>query len=682
MKRNVSAWQVVALVILIAGIILTGWSARQQDQAMRDELLIKTAIAKTGIPAGEVAALTGSDADLASPEYLVLKSRLKEIRAADPRIRFVYIIGQKNDGTIILLANSEPPESPDYSPPGQVYTEAPAAIRSVFFTGQSVNEGPYTDRWGTWVSGFIPIADPTTGKVIAVFCMDDDATDWNGAIVRSSSAIIAATFLVLAIIVAFGLAQQRKEREQRLLESSEEKFSKAFDANPALMVISAIEDGRILDVNTGFLSSLGYSRDEVIGRTPSDLGLYADPARRTAILRAIGETGQVRDMEVKLYTKNRALLECSLSSVIINVTGIPRMFTVILDLTERNRAKEALQESEEKYRNLAENTADILFSVDNRGDITYVSPQITIFGYAPDELSGEPFIPLIHPEDRDRVAGSFENMMATGDNIPSQFRIIGKNGAVFWVDERSKILFDANHKPRGLQGVLRDVTDRRKAEDAIRLANRKLNLLNDITRHDIINTITGLLGLVEMARDPSVQGDLETLLSDIRTLVKTIQQQIEFTREYQAVGVREPVWQDLSRLIRNASAPFESSGVKILNDISAIEVFGDPMLEKVFYNLIQNALSYGEHVTSIRFTERISDRGFAIVCEDDGVGIPAAMKEKIFERGIGRHTGMGLFLSREILAITGISIRENGEPGKGARFEIVIPKGCFRIRKG
>ncbi len=115
------------------------------------------------------------------------------------------------------------------------------------------------------------------------------------------------------------------------------------------------------------------------------------------------------------------------------------------------------------------------------------------------------------------------------------------------------------------------------------------------------------------------------------------------------------------------------------NDLPAVlEVFANPLIVKVFYNLIENAMQYGGNITTIRFTVEDRDRDRMIVCEDDGVGVPASEKEKIFERGFGKNTGLGLALSREILAITGITIRETGEIGKGARFEIALPEGAWR----
>ncbi len=238
MKQDIPWWQIIALCILIAGIILTVWSAQQQDQTMKNDLLLKASIANSGISTGQVASLSGTAADITSPEYQALKQQLEKIRASDPSFRFAYLMGQREDGTVILYTDSEPPESADYSPPGQVYTEAPAVLRSVFATGNRANEGPYTDRWGTWVSGFIPVTDPATGRVIAIFGMDVNAQNWNTIIFKASLPLLIATLLIVLLVLVSAFSQRRSDDEKLHLKISEEKFSKAFHSNSALMAIS------------------------------------------------------------------------------------------------------------------------------------------------------------------------------------------------------------------------------------------------------------------------------------------------------------------------------------------------------------------------------------------------------------------------------------------------------------
>ena len=144
--------------------------------------------------------------------------------------------------------------------------------------------------------------------------------------------------------------------------------------------------------------------------------------------------------------------------------------------------------------------------------------------------------------------------------------------------------------------------------------------------------------------------------------------------------MKVPVWQNVEAGITKALAVLPMRDIRVTAEVNDLELYADPLFEKVFYNLIDNALKYGgQKMTLIHITSRESEKGPVISVEDDGVGISAEDKKRLFERGFGHHTGLGLFLSREILAITGITITETGEPGKGARFEITVPKDAYRI---
>ena len=163
-------------------------------------------------------------------------------------------------------------------------------------------------------------------------------------------------------------------------------------------------------------------------------------------------------------------------------------------------------------------------------------------------------------------------------------------------------------------------------------------------------------------------------------VANTIEHQITFTKDYQELGAAAPAWQSVNASIKKALHGLPMRDVRVEVDPKNPEIFADPLFLKVFYNLIDNALRYGgDQMKTIQISSQEIDTGLLIVCEDDGVGISAEDKKKLFTRGFGKHTGLGLFLSREILAITGITIAENGTPGKGARFEITVPKGAYRF---
>lgn len=152
----------VIVTVLIAGLLFSWWIVVQADRDMRAELLEKTRLVSAAINIDRVEALSGTEADLNSPNYQRLKEQFITLRTAYPQSRFLYLLGRRADGTIFFFLDSEPAESKDYSPPGQVYGEANEAYRSVFATRTSVVDGPITDRWGTWVSALVPIHDPQT----------------------------------------------------------------------------------------------------------------------------------------------------------------------------------------------------------------------------------------------------------------------------------------------------------------------------------------------------------------------------------------------------------------------------------------------------------------------------------------------------------------------------------------
>ncbi len=227
---------------------------------------------------------------------------------------------------------------------------------------------------------------------------------------------------------------------------------------------------------------------------------------------------------------------------------------------------------------------------------------------------------------------------------------------------------------------LHDITDQRNAEDALKAVNNKLILLSNITRHDTLNQLTALFGYVELAKAETRDPPVSRYLDSMKKTLDTIRLQMEFTRDYQDLGLKQPAWQDIRTAFLNAAAEIRGPDLNVLCDIGKTEVYADPLIERVFYNMIDNSLRHGEHVTAIRLLSIREGTDLVILYEDNGAGVPPEEKDKIFLKGHGKHTGLGLFLIREILSITGISIQETGTFGQGVRFEIRIPAGKFRIQ--
>lgn len=226
----------------------------------------------------------------------------------------------------------------------------------------------------------------------------------------------------------------------------------------------------------------------------------------------------------------------------------------------------------------------------------------------------------------------------------------------------------------------KDIAERRKIEAALAAANQKLSLLSQITRHDISNRVLSLQLNADLAKEYSKDVRIKEAIHRLEQAAMSIQDQISFIKDYPEIGANAPAWYAIGPMVTQAAAQLDLKGVEIDSRLDNVEIFADSMIKKVFYNLIDNALRHGDHVTRIVFSSHETADGLSILCEDDGAGVQPQDKEQIFIRNYGRDSGLGLFLSREILSITKISIKETGEYGKGARFEMLVPKGDYRIR--
>jgi PAS domain S-box-containing protein len=243
------------------------------------------------------------------------------------------------------------------------------------------------------------------------------------------------------------------------------------------------------------------------------------------------------------------------------------------------------------------------------------------------------------------------------------------------VKERSEELMRAN------DGLKAEILERKRFEATLQLANRKLNTLSSVARHDILNQITAIEMYISLAEERVSDPALLDYFKKIGQRTQMVQKQIRFARDYQDIGLNAPQWQNVDVTIRNALAGLDLEGICVETDVHDLEIYADILLGKVFYHIMDNSKRHGQTVTKIGFLAKETNEGLIIFCQDDGVGVPDPVKEGMFKREYYSNTGYGLFLSSEILDITGIALSENGEPGSGARFEIKVPKGMYRLTK-
>lgn len=239
-------------------------------------------------------------------------------------------------------------------------------------------------------------------------------------------------------------------------------------------------------------------------------------------------------------------------------------------------------------------------------------------------------------------------------------------------------LYDKNGEVIGAIESIRDITSHKIAEEALLIANKKLNLLSSITRHDILNKITITRAHVSLLEDSGLNEEAMISVDAIKRSTAEIEHFIAFTKIYQEIGVQIPIWQDAGETFNTVITGMQTGDLVINNEVTNISILVDPLFEKVCYNLIENAVRHGENLTRIDIISEETEEGVRISVVDDGCGVSEDLKEKIFERGYGKNTGYGLFLSREILSLSGITITERGRYGAGCRFDIDVPRGKFR----
>jgi PAS domain S-box-containing protein len=470
-----------------------------------------------------------------------------------------------------------------------------------------------------------------------------------------------------------------RKRVQGDLQNSEIRYRRLFEtAQDGILIIDAPTE-KIIDANPFIMRMLGYTLGELQGKRLWEIGLFRDVDASKAAFSMLQETGYIRYEDLPLETKDGRRMDVEFVSNLYPIDHTRVIQCNIRDISDRKRAEGALLESEKKYRDLVELAQEGIWLIDEHGLTSFVNPRMAeMLGYTVEEMLGRH--PYTFMDERGvGIAAVYLDQRRKGGTEHRDFEFIRRDGSRMYASLAMTAITDENGAYQGALALCADITQRKLAEEALQLANRKLNLLSTITRHDILNQLTSLLGYLELSRDSVQDPSNSTLIAKEIEAARSIRRQIEFTRDYQEIGVRAPLWQNIQEIIGKVGKLLPMNGVIVEIALGTLEVYADPLLEKIFYNLLDNALKHGGGVTKIGFLAAESADGLTITCEDNGRGIPAGEKKMIFTHGYGRHTGLGLFLSREILSITGISIAEKGEPGKGARFEITVPRGTYRF---
>jgi len=490
--------------------------------------------------------------------------------------------------------------------------------------------------------------------------------------------------------------EEQRVAAEKDLKTSELQYRRLFEtAQDAILILDG-NSGEILDANKFILDMLGYPLEYFIGKHLWELGFIQDKSIAQKAFDELKTDGYIRYEDIPLEKSDGRVFNVEFISNVYLV-GTKRIIQCnIRDITERKSAQDALAESDARLNSILQGSPMMQFVIDKDHRVISWNKALEEYsGVKKAEVLGtrntwKAFYDTERPVFADLLLDQkieslpewyqekfYASRLVEGAYECTDFiRKLGISGE--WMHFTAAPIRSARGTIIGAVETLEDITERKSTEEGLLRANNKLTMLNNITRHDILNQLTGLTTYIELAKKVSTDPVLLGYLRKGEEAAEAIRWQIEFTRTYQDIGAQAPKWQVLADVIGSAIRQLNPRGIEITVANSAVEIFADPLIEKVFYNLMENSLRHGDHLTRVDFSVRETKEELVVIYSDDGAGITLEDKKKLFQKGFGKHTGLGLFLSKEILSITGLSITENGRPGNGVQFEITMPGGKYR----
>ncbi|MGA9622289.1 PAS domain S-box protein, partial [Methanoregula sp.] len=439
------------------------------------------------------------------------------------------------------------------------------------------------------------------------------------------------------------VAVTRRTAESQISES--EKFLRTVIADAKEGIIVYDRDMRITLWNRFMEELTGMRASEVIGKNAFELFSFHKQNGIDLLLNQAltGTTMESPDFAFNIPSTGHTGWARGVYSPNFDVHGkIIGVIGIVRDVTERKEAVEALEESEKRYRDLFDHNKAVMVIVDpDTGSIVNANAAASHFyGYTREEFSSITVMDI--------------NIADTAITRNNMATIVKNQGAVLNIKHRKKngeirdVMMSSAPITLGgrqlIHSIIQDVTERIQAEDALRQTNTKLNLLSSITRHDINFQITALMGYLSLLKNTRTDPALNEYTEKASEAAQHISSIIQFTKEYDTIGIKTPVWQNLYTLAEIAAQQVPLGNIRVKNDFPAgAEVFADPLIVKVFYNLMDNAVRFGGGITTIRFFAEESTDTDVLFCEDDGNGIPFEEKERIFDKGHGKNSGLGLF---------------------------------------
>lgn len=431
----------------------------------------------------QVEALNADISDVDSSAYKAMKRGITEFKKHNPEIDYAYLFRLK-DGKLYFMVDSEAPEAEGYSPPGQQYYEATEQDVLPFSTGEAILTEPLSDRWGTWVSALVPIKDPQTGAVIALFGVDYPAEYWRAETYRKVlPQVVVATCMILLLSVLYSvlLSNIKAHKLSEKLLESEALFKAVFEQSPVgISLVSNYEYQS--KTNAEFARILGRSKDKVTNLSwpdithPDDLGRDLEQFARFKANKIPGYS-----MEKRYVRPDGSYIwvQMVVARIQINETRQKSWDHVCIaqDINDKKIAEETLLESERSKSMLLANLPGMAYRCkrDKNWTMTFISEGCyELTGYKPESLIDNcelSFNDVIAPEFREFLWNKWDHLLSLKIPFRCEYEIITAGGERKWVLETGQGIFNEDESIEALEGIIIDITESKQKQIQLQYIN-------------------------------------------------------------------------------------------------------------------------------------------------------------------------------------------------------------------
>jgi two-component system CheB/CheR fusion protein len=501
------------------------------------------------------------------------------------------------------------------------------------------------------------------------------------------------------VVITHSNITERRRAEQALREAKE--YAEHLLAVAAVIFVVLDERGRIQSLNRQGCEILECTEAEVIGRNWFETFI---PARRRAELDSVFQQVLAADLTLAGYHENPVLTRSGEERLIAWHNTVLRdrdgkargVLSSGEDITEARRSQTALAESEERFRVMADTVPGILFTTRADGWLDYVNPRFYDYtGLPPGEGEGWKWTRVLHPEDRERVAADWKQVLERGEPAVFRYRLRAADGSYRWFQIRVRPLRRSADRSLTWFGVSTDIDDLVHAEESLREADRRKNEFLAMLAHELRNPLAAIRNAVPVLDrlgqpKPKWQWAVAVIDRQVRHLARLVDDLLDVARivggkialNKEPLALTAVVQQSLETARPLIEARRQQLIVKLPDE--PVWLDGDPVrLTQVLVNLLDNAVKYTAEGGQIALSVERHDPQVVLRVHDTGMGMPAGLLSRVFdlfvqgERSLDRAAaglGIGLTVVRQLVALHGgrVEARSAG-PGQGAEFTVWLP---------